>query len=173
MRSRGRIAEEPIWHGAFRVDVVDLAALALPAMDEREHPKLGRYARQHTKDWSGRVNAASAFVLVTTEYNDGFTPPPKNAPDYLCHEWARKPVGFVSYSSGVAAGTGAVQRLKPVALALRMQPVHQAGAVPRVEQHLLPERRFEGGESLRSATRVMLDGIGAMLPTATGARSTM
>ena len=57
------------------------------------------------------MRAASAHVLVTPEYNHGFSAPLKNAIDFLHGEWAYKPVGFVSYG-GVAAGTRAVQMLK-------------------------------------------------------------
>ena len=47
------------------------------------------------------------------EYNYGFNAAIKNALDYLNAEWRGKAVGFVSYG-GVAAGTRAVQMLKPV-----------------------------------------------------------
>src|SRR5262252_9743384 len=60
----GRAAEHP----AFDVDLVDLAELDLPFMDEPEHPRLRRYVHEHTKRWSGRVTAADAFVFVTPEY---------------------------------------------------------------------------------------------------------
>ena len=59
------------------------------------------------------------------EYNHGFTAPLKNAIDYLHKEWYYKPVGFVSYG-GIAAGTRAVQMLKPVLVGLRMMPVNVA-----------------------------------------------
>ena len=100
-------------HGGFELDVVDLAELALPFMDEPNHPRLRRYEHQHTKDWSARVDAADAFVFVTPEYNHSYNAPLKNAIDYLHQEWEYKPVGFVSYG-GVAAGTRAVQALKQV-----------------------------------------------------------
>ena len=47
------------------------------------------------------------------EYNHSFTAPLKNAIDFLHHEWSYKPVGLVSYG-GVAAGTRAAQKIKPV-----------------------------------------------------------
>jgi NAD(P)H-dependent FMN reductase len=98
-------------HGAFDVELVDLAEVALPFMDEPNHPRLRRYTHEHTKAWSARVDSADAFVFVTPEYNYGLTAPLKNAIDYLHFEWQHKPVGFVSYG-GVAAGTRAVQMLK-------------------------------------------------------------
>ena len=93
-------------HGGFELDVADLAELALPLMDEPNHPRLRRYTQPHTLEWSARVDAADAFVFVHPEYNYGYTAPLKNALDYLNQEWAYKPVGFVSYG-GISAGTRA------------------------------------------------------------------
>src|SRR5262245_13840094 len=58
-------------HPAFDVDLVDLAELDLPFMDEPEHPRFARYVHDHTKRWSARVKEADAFVFVTPEYNHG------------------------------------------------------------------------------------------------------
>ena len=88
-------------------------------MDEPNHPRLRQYTKQHTKDWSAKVEAADAFVFVMPEYNYGFNAPLKNVIDYLNQEWAYKPVGFVSYG-GVASGTRAVQMIKQVVTTLKM-----------------------------------------------------
>jgi NAD(P)H-dependent FMN reductase len=117
-----KIAEE---YGRFDVNVVDLAELDLPFMNEPKHPMLRDYAHDHTRQWSETTAAADAVVLVMPEYNHGFTAPLKNAIDYLHKEWYYKPVGFVSYG-GIAAGTRAVQMLKPVLTGLRMMPVNAA-----------------------------------------------
>jgi NAD(P)H-dependent FMN reductase len=128
-------AEHAEAHGAFTVQVADLKELALPLMDEPEHPRLGRYAHQHTRDWSAMVAAADAFVFVTPEYNHGFTAPLKNAIDYLHAEWAYKAASFVSYG-GVAAGTRALQMLKPVVTVLRMTTTQETVNIPFFQEHL-------------------------------------
>lgn len=94
----------------FEVDFVDLAELALPFMDEPNHPMLHQYTKPHTFAWSERVEAADAFLLVTPEYNHSYSPALKNALDFLNREWWRKPVGFVSYG-GVSGGTRGVVAL--------------------------------------------------------------
>jgi len=99
------------------VDFVDLAELALPFMDEPNHPILQQYTKQHTIDWAARVAAADAFIFVTPEYNHSFSPALKNAIDFLNKEWWRKPYGVVSYG-GVSAGTRGVTALEPVVSAL-------------------------------------------------------
>src|SRR4051812_15701392 len=72
------IRDRALAHGAFNVEVADLAEINLPFMDEPHHPRLGNYVHQHTKDWSARVAAADAVIFVTPEYNYGFTAPLKN-----------------------------------------------------------------------------------------------
>jgi NAD(P)H-dependent FMN reductase len=101
----------------FEIDFVDLAELALPFMDEPNHPSLRKYTKQHTLDWSARVDAAAAFIFVTPEYNYSFSPALKNALDFLNKEWWRKPLGFVSYG-GVSGGTRGVADIMTVTSAL-------------------------------------------------------
>ena len=103
--------------GLFEIDFVDLAELSLPYMDEPNHPSLRKYTKQHTFDWSARVDAADAFLFVTPEYNYSFSPALKNAIDFLNKEWWRKPLGFVSYG-GVSGGTRGVAAIMPITSAL-------------------------------------------------------
>jgi NAD(P)H-dependent FMN reductase len=143
-------------HGGFDVTVVDLAELGLPLLDEPNHPRLGQYTQQNTKDWSAIVDAADAFVIVTPEYNYGYPASVKNAIDYLHHEWQHKPVGFVSYG-GVAAGTRAVQQLKQVVTTLRMLPVTDSVNIPFYNQFLDADGVFQPNAVLEQAADAMLD----------------
>ncbi|MGC4893814.1 GNAT family N-acetyltransferase [Micromonospora sp. DT31] len=104
------------------VDTADLADIGLPLLDEPEHPASGTYTHEHTRAWSRRVAAADAFVVVTPEYNYGMPAALKNAFDFLYHEWAWKPVAFVSYGN-TSAGTRAVQMAKQVVTTLKMVPI--------------------------------------------------
>lgn len=113
----------------FDVEVVDLGDMALPMLDEPNHPSEHLYLHEHTRRWSASVEAADAFVLVMPEYNVGFNAPLKNALDYLYTEWNHKPIGFVSYGM-TSAGLRAVEMLKPVLVSLKMIPVHDAVSVP-------------------------------------------
>jgi len=142
-------------HGAFELDVVDLAELALPFMDEPNHPRLRQYTQQHTKDWSARVDAADAFALVIPEYNYGFNAPIKNAIDFLHAEWQHKPVGFVSYG-GVAAGTRAAQMLKLVVTTLRMVPIFEAVSIPFVAQLIGEDGELRANAIMEQAAAAML-----------------
>ena len=107
------------------VDLIDLADVALPFLDEPEHASTRIYTHQHTRDWSARIDRLDAVVIVTPEYNGSFPAPLKNALDFLSEEWNRKPVAVIGYG-GTSAGTRAVQALLPVIVSLGMVP---AGAV--------------------------------------------
>ena len=143
-------------HGAFDVELVDLAEVNLPLLDEPAHPRLRQYTKPHTLAWSARVDAADAFVFVTPEYNFGAPAPLVNALDYLFHEWASKPVGFVSYGSQ-SGGIRAVQMAKLIVTALRMMPVPEAVAIPFFTEHFDDAGVFAGTERMERAGRKMLD----------------
>lgn len=150
------IEAEARTHSGFgEIDLIDLAEVGLPFMDEPEHPRLGRYTHRHTRDWSARVAAVDAFVFVMPEYNYGFTAPLKNAIDYLHREWQYKPVGLASYG-GIAAGTRAAQMIKQVVTTLKMTPLTEAVAVPYVGRYL-DDSVFVPDETLSSAAKAMLD----------------
>ena len=149
-------AERAREHGGFTVEVVDLAKVDLPIFNEPRHPKLGKYEYQHTKDWSAIVARADAFVFVIPEYNHSFNAAIKNALDYLQAEWAHKAAGFVSYG-GVAAGTRAMQMLKPVVSALRMVPVVDAVNIPFVGQFIGDDAVLHANPIMEGAATLMLD----------------
>jgi NAD(P)H-dependent FMN reductase len=149
-------AERVRAHAGFELEVVDLAELGLPFMDEPNHPRFHKYTHQHTKDWSAQVQAADAFVFVMPEYNYGFNAPLKNAIDFLHVEWEYKPVGFVSYG-GVAAGTRAVQMLKQVVTTLKMTPLFEAVSIPFVAQFIDDEGELQANETMENAATAMLD----------------
>jgi NAD(P)H-dependent FMN reductase len=148
--------DRAVKHGGFEVEVIDLAEVKLPMMDEPNHPRLRRYTHQHTKDWSATVDRADAFVFVMPEYNYGFTAPLKNAIDYLHYEWEYKPVGLVSYG-GVAAGARAAQMIKQVVTTLKMMPVFEAVQIPFVAQFLDDEGQLRANEVMEGAATAMLD----------------
>jgi len=125
-------------HPAFEIELVDLADVNLPVFDEPAHPRLRQYRHEHTKRWSAIVERADAFVFVTPEYNFSTPPSLVNALDYLMHEWAYKPVGFVSYG-GVSGGTRSAQMTKQIVTALEMVPLARAVSIPFFSKFIDPE----------------------------------
>lgn len=144
-------------HGGFDVELVDLAEVDLPLFDEPEHPRLRKYTYEHTRAWSARVQRADAFVFVTPEYNFSPSPSLVNAIDYLVHEWAYKPVGFVSYG-GVSGGLRAVQVTKLQLTALKMMPIPEAVTIPMFSQFIDKETgEFVPEARQATAATAMLD----------------
>ena len=149
------IHAEAVKHGGFdEIELVDLAEVNLPFMNEPHHPRLRDYQFQHTKDWSARIGSGDAFVFVMPEYNYGFTAPLKNAIDYLHAEWHYKPVGLVSYG-GVAAGTRAAQMIKQVLSALRMTTVYEAVSIPFVHTMISPTGELVANDTMVAAAEGM------------------
>jgi len=145
-----------IAHDGFDVELVDLAQLNLPFLDEPSHPRLRQYVHQHTIDWSRTVERSDAFVFVTPEYNFGYSAALKNAIDYLSQEWADKAVGFVSYG-GVAGGTRAVQQLKQVVTALKMIPVAESVNLPFFTQFIDDSGAVRPNDVMTRSADAMLD----------------
>lgn len=143
-------------HTDFEVELLDLKEINLPLLDEPEHPRLQKYANEHTKKWSKTIDEADAFIVVTPEYNFGYPATLKNALDYLALEWQDKPMAFVSYG-GVAAGTRAVQGLKLPVTTLGMMPLPQAVNIPFFTQFINDEGIFKGNEKLVKSANVMLN----------------
>ncbi|MFF4775550.1 NADPH-dependent FMN reductase [Microtetraspora fusca] len=155
--------DRAVAHGAFEVEIVDLAEVNLPFLDEPHHPRLRQYVHQHTKEWSATVERADAFVFVTPEYNHSFNAVLKNALDYLHGEWQYKPAGFVSYG-GVSAGTRAVQMLKQVVSGLKMLPVVEAVTIPFVREFVDEEGRVRPNDVMNQAADAMLAEITRTAP---------
>ncbi|MGW7069434.1 NADPH-dependent FMN reductase [Streptomyces sp. NPDC054855] len=151
------IDAEAAAHGGFdEIEIVDLAGVNLPFMNEPHHPKFGRYTHQHTRAWSAKVAEADAFIFVMPEYNYGYNAELKNAIDYLYSEWQYKPVGIASYG-GVSAGTRAAQMIKQVVTTLKMTPVFEAVSIPFVQQFLDDEQRLLPNDVMTSSAKAMLD----------------
>ncbi len=106
----------------FEFEVIDLADVNLPFLDEPFPPIMDNYQNEHTKKWATVIGPADGYILVTPEYNHSYSPVLKNALDFLYKEWNRKPVGFVGY--GVANGVRAIEHLKQVVVQLDMVPLN-------------------------------------------------
>jgi NAD(P)H-dependent FMN reductase len=144
-------------HGGFDVQVLDLKAIALPLLEEPNHPRLQRYTQEKTKAWSRLVAETDAFVFVTPEYN--FGPPPAliNALDHLYAEWGYKAAGFVSYG-GVSGGLRSVQMTKQLLTSLKIVPIVEAVTIPFVTQSIDADTSaFKATEAHEKAATTMLN----------------
>ena len=144
-------------HAAFGAELVDLAEINLPLLDEPHHPRLKKYTHDHTKAWSATVERFDAFVFVTPEYDFAMPASLLNALQCLSQEWQHKPCSFVSYG-GVSAGTRGVQMSKQVVTALGMMPTPEAVAQPFFTKHIV-DGVFKPEEPQDKACVAMLDAL--------------
>jgi len=142
-------------HGAFEVELVDLATVALPLFDEPEHPRLRKYQHAHTRAWSETIARGDAYVFVTPEYNFGTPPSLVNALDYLAREWEYKPASFVSYG-GISGGLRGVQATKLLLTSLKVVPLVEAVAIPMFTSRLDASGAFTSDEKLDASAKAML-----------------
>ncbi len=113
----------------IEVEVLDLAEINLPFLDETLPPMMGQYTQVHTKAWSAKIGEADGFIFVTPEYNHAYPAVLKNAIDYLFTEWNYKPVAFVSYGA-VVGGALAVEQLRSLASVLNMFALKEQVVIP-------------------------------------------
>lgn len=139
----------------FNVELLDLAQINLPFMDEPNHPRLKQYQQPHTKDWSATIDAADAFIIILAEYNFGFPAPIKNAVDYLYNEWKYKPVAFVSYG-GISGGLRSMQMLKQVVTAMHMMPIVEVVNIPFFTKFIDDQNKFVPEKPATESAHVML-----------------
>ena len=100
-------------------ELVDLAEVNLPFLDEPLKSALGQYQHEHTKAWSRTVASYDGFIFVFPQYNWGYPAPLKNALDFLYREWAGKPVSYVTY--GTRGGSKGAEQIRGVLQGLHMR----------------------------------------------------
>ena len=93
-----------------------------------------------------RVAEADAFVVVTPEYNHGYTAPLKSLIDSVGAEWQAKPVAFVSYG-GASGGLRAVEQLRLVFAELHAVTMRDAVSFASAWE------QFDGAGALREPAR--------------------
>jgi NAD(P)H-dependent FMN reductase len=113
------------------VDLIDLRDFDLPFFDgppPATHPRA--YTNAEVERFAIHIDAADAFLVLTPEYNHGYTADLKNAMDWTFIEWNRKPIAFIGWGNVGAAR--AIEQLRTVAIEFEMAPVRHA-------VHILPD----------------------------------
>src|SRR5262249_13669073 len=87
-------------------NLIDIAKLPLPTNDAGEAIKQAEF--------SANMNKADALVVVSPEYNHGYSGLLKHVLDSCLKEYIHKAVGIVGVSAGPFGGTRVIQNLLPV-----------------------------------------------------------
>jgi NAD(P)H-dependent FMN reductase len=131
---QGRFCERPAkwindelknWSGVD-VELLDLKDYPMPFFDSAISPSMmnRKYPNETVQKWSDKINEGDAFIIVSPEYNHGYSSVLKNALDWTSPEWAKKAVGFVSYGS--AGGARAIEQLREIVIELQMIPIKKS-----------------------------------------------
>lgn len=145
-------------YGDFNVEILDLAEINLPMMNEPHHPTLKKYEHEHSKKWSAKIGEADAFIFVTAEYDYNYPAPLRNALEYLFHEWSYKAAGIVSYG-GLSAGTRATNSLKADLSTFKMVPLQEAVNIPFFQRFINEEEKFIADESAEKSAQLLLKAL--------------
>jgi NAD(P)H-dependent FMN reductase len=139
----------------FQVEVLDLEKINLPFLDEPKHPRLQEYTKEHTIEWSKKIDSADAFVFVIPEYNYSMPPTLANAIDFLYKEWNYKPVGLVSYG-GISGGLRSAQMSKLQITTVKMMPLTEGVSLPFFEKHIDENGKFIGYDAANKSAEILL-----------------
>jgi NAD(P)H-dependent FMN reductase len=139
------IAGEARKRSEFNTELVDLRDHEFPYFSSPTPPSRMAQA-ERPQPWSRMIDEADAFVIVTPEYNHGYTAVLKSALDAVYEEWGRKPMAVVCYG-GLAGGARAAEQLRLVAVELQMVPTRWGIVMP------LARMLFDEGGQLKDPTR--------------------
>lgn len=139
-------------------ELVDLAEVNLPLLDEPVPALYRKYTKKHTIDWGKVIDEADGFIIVTAEYNYGVPAALKNALDFIAHEWYYKPVDFVSYGASTG-GARAVEHLRDSAAILRMYDLSNQIVIPNYWTQLDENGNFQPREQQTKEAEILLEEI--------------
>lgn len=105
-------------------EVIDLAEVNLPLLDEPYSASMGNYQNDHTKAFAARIAPLDAFIFVTPEYNHAPSSALINALSYIYAEWNDKSAALVSYGF-TANGARAAAILRSMFGELQLADVRQ------------------------------------------------
>ncbi len=115
----------------FDTELLDLRDHPLPFFEGTSPARTGRdYPRDDVRNFGEIIDRSDGFIVLTAEYNHGYSAVLKNAMDWTFVEWRRKPISFVGWGS--VGGARAIEQLRQVAVEFEMAPLRHA-------VHVLPD----------------------------------
>jgi NAD(P)H-dependent FMN reductase len=92
--------------GGVETELIDIARIPLPTDDAGEAIK--------DPEFSAKMDRADALIIVSPEYNHGYSGLLKHVLDSCLKEYIHKAVGIVGVSAGPFGGARVIQNLLPV-----------------------------------------------------------
>jgi NAD(P)H-dependent FMN reductase len=117
------VQERTAQRSDFTFEVLDLRDNLLPFYDLQSAPSMAprAYETDLARTIGEKLDAADGFLVITNEYNHGYSAALKNLLDHYFVEFNRKPISYVGY--GNAGGSRAIEQLRQVAGELDMVSV--------------------------------------------------
>lgn len=99
-------------YSTVQVELIDLKEWNLPIFAGSHPPLSGIYDQPKQQQWADKIASGDAVILISPEYNHGYSPALKNALDYLGKEWQGKPAAYISY--GATNGSRSIDQIRQV-----------------------------------------------------------
>lgn len=151
-------------HGSFEPELLDLREWRLPPFQEH-FGTIGdfsdpTYSDPIVREWNRKIREAEAFIIITPEYLHGMPGLLKNALDSVFASFAfrNKPAAAVSYSSGIAGGSRAIENLAHVAVEAELVLLRNTVLIPFVDA-AFDESGSPNNLMTEAAATVMLDDL--------------
>jgi NAD(P)H-dependent FMN reductase len=140
----------------LKFELIDIAELNLPYLDEPKSPKELNYTKPHTIAWAKTIDESDGFIFVTPEYNHGVSPALKNAIDFLWHEWNYKPISYISYGAE-AGGARSVEHLRASAGETKMYDLRDNLVIVNYWENMDENGNYKFTEKQEQFANRMLD----------------
>lgn len=123
--------------------VIDVRDNPLPFYDLPVPPAMAprQYSSDAERTLGEQFDSLDGFIVITNEFNHGYSAALKNTLDHFSVEFHRKPVAFIGY--GNVGGARAIEQLRQVVAEMEMVSIRHA--VHILGPQMAPIR--EGGEA--------------------------
>ena len=129
---------EKVKAAGHQTQLVDFKELPLPFYDGSTVPVVyykKQYPHPNAQKWSEIARAADGFVIVSPEYNHGYTAVIKNALDWGYLEFEKKPFGIVGVSNGTTSGARMIENLRPIIQNFNAMSIRETVMIGPVERY--------------------------------------
>lgn len=139
----------------FAVDFADLAQLDLGLKLSSHHPRTGIY-EGGVRELATKLGTADAFIIITPEYNHGYSAILKHAIDSVYAEWFTKAGAIISYGAA-SGGLRASEQVRQVLAELRTHITRNAISISGASQKINEDGMWIGAEDMVPAFKSVVD----------------
>ena len=113
-------------------DIIDLKEYNFPIFEGTLKTMID--PAENVLEFAAKIKSSEGIIIVTPEYNGGYSASLKNAIDLLYEEWKHKPIAIVTVSSGPFGGSQALISLQFTLWKMRAWTIPAMFSVPTVDK---------------------------------------